>query len=183
MCISDRHKLNKLSSKNGAVNKILADICGCRHGSVKEFGLADSATADDFESRLASLKERWDSLCPEFHGWFTAKRKDLFKEKVIEEARQGSNVNGLYYNNNIESMHFKKKTEQCHKLLSLTDVIGTLRKIVERKQDDEIRALYGNGPYKLSKEYCRFSVDSLKWHSISSEKRKKHVFLFRIHKP
>ena len=58
-------------------------------------------------------------------GWFTAKRKDLFKEKVIEEVRQGSNVNGLYYNNNIDSM-----------LLSI-DVIGTLRKTVEQQQNDE----------------------------------------------
>ena len=89
-------------------------------------------------------------------------RKDLFKDKVIEEARQGSNVNGLYYNKNTESMHFKEKTEQCYRLLSSTDVIGTLRKIVERQEDDELRALYGNRPYKLSKEYCRFSVDSLK---------------------
>ena len=45
---------------------------------------------------------------------FTAKPKDLFKEKVIKEVRYGSNVNGLYYNNNIESMHFKEKTKQCN---------------------------------------------------------------------
>ena len=55
---SDCHKLSKLNSKNGVVNKILYDIYGCRYASVKEFGLADSATADDFESRLASLNER-----------------------------------------------------------------------------------------------------------------------------
>ena len=154
---SDRHKLSKL--KNGAVNNILADICGYQYGCQY---LADSATADDVESRLASLREQWDSLCPEFHGWVTAKHKDLFKEKKIKEASQGSNVSGLYYNNNIESMNFKEKTEQCHKLLSSADVIGTLRKIAERQQDDEICALYRNGSYKLSKEYCRFSLDSLK---------------------
>ena len=82
----------------------------------------------------------------------------------------------------MESMHFKEKTEQCHKLLSSTDVIGTLRKIAERQQDDEIRALYRSESYKLSKEYCRFSVDSLKWHSMSSEERKKHVLPFRSYK-
>ena len=60
---SDRHKLSKLNPKNGAINKILADIYQCRYGSVKEFGLADSATADDFKSCLVSLKKRWDSLC------------------------------------------------------------------------------------------------------------------------
>ena len=69
-------------------------------------------------------------------------------------------------------MNFKEKT----------GVIGTLRKIVERQQD-EICALYGSRPYKLSKECCRFSVDTLKWHSMSSEERKKHVLAFRSHKP
>ena len=68
-------------------------------------------------------------------------------------------------------------------MLSSTDVIGTLRNIAERQQDDEIRALYGSGPYKSSKEYLRFSVDSLKWHSMSSEERKKHVLVFRNYKP
>ena len=37
---------------------MLAEIYGCRYGSVKKFGLADSATAADFESRLDSIKER-----------------------------------------------------------------------------------------------------------------------------
>ena len=59
-------------------------------------------------------------------------------------------------------MHFKEKTEQCHKLLSTTDATGTLRQIVEQQQEDEIHALCGSRPYKLSKEYCGFSVDSLK---------------------
>ena len=31
------HKLSKLNLKNGAVNKILADIYGCQYESVKEF--------------------------------------------------------------------------------------------------------------------------------------------------
>ena len=136
------HKLSKLSKvnpKNGTVTKILADISWCPYGSVKEFGLANSATGDDFESRLASLREWWDSLCVEIHVWFTAKSKDLFKEKVIEEARQGSNINGLYYNKDKESMNLKKRRN---------DVISYFinrcnwysRKIVERLQDDEICA-------------------------------------------
>ena len=58
--------------------------------------------------------------------------KTFFKEKVIKEAREESNAYGLYYNNNIELMHFKKKTEQWHKLGSLVDVINTLKKIIKR---------------------------------------------------
>ena len=166
---SDRHKLSQLRPKKGAANKILADIYGCQYGSVKELGLADSTTIEDFDSNLANLKERWEQLCSGFYEWFIVKRKTLFQERVIEEARKGSNVHGLYFNNNIESMHFKEKTEKCHKLGSSIDVINTLKKIIDRQQDDEVRAIYGSGPYKLSREYDKFSIDNLKWHSMTLE--------------
>ena len=76
--------------------------------------------------------------------------------------RKESNIYGLYYNNDIESMHVKEKTEQCHKLESSVDVINALKKIIERQQHDEVRAIYGSGPYKLNNEYSKFSIDNLK---------------------
>ena len=78
---SHRPKLSKFKPKNETVSKILADIYGCRNGSAKEFGLVDSATEDKFESRLASLKEWWNSLCPEIHGWFTARRVKTYSKR------------------------------------------------------------------------------------------------------
>ena len=68
-------------------------------------------------------------------------------------------------------------------MLLTTDVIDTLRKIVEQQQQDEIRAPYGSGSYKLSKEYFRFSVDCLKWYSMSLKEKKKHMLAFRSYKP
>ena len=176
---SDRHKLSQLHPKKGAANKILVDIYGYQYGSVKELGLADSTTIEDFDSNLANLKEPWEQLCSGFYEWFVVKRKTLFQERVIEEARKGSNVHGLYFNNNIESMHFKEKTEQCHKLGSSIDVINTLKEIIDRQHDDKVRPIYGSDPYKLSREYDRFLIDNLKWHSMTSEERKKHVLAFR----
>ena len=93
--------------------------------------------------------------------------------------RKESNIYGLYYNNDIESMHFKEKTEQCHKLESSVDVINASKKIIERQQHDEVRAIYGSGPYKLNNEYNKFSIDNLKWHSMTLEERKKHVLALR----
>ena len=110
----DRHKLSRLHSKKGAPKKILADIYGCQYGSVKELRLADSSTIKNFDSNLDNVKEQWGQLCPNFYEWFVAKRKTLFQQKVIEEARKESNVYGLCYS--IKSTYFKEKTEQCHKL-------------------------------------------------------------------
>ena len=124
---------------------------------------------------LDHVKGQWKQLCPGFYEWFVAKRKTLFQEKVIEEARKDLNVYGLYYNNNIEWMHFKEKPEQCHKLGSLVDVINTLKKIIERQQDGEVHAIYGSGSYKVNNEYNKFSIDNLKWHSMTLEERKKNT--------
>ena len=94
--------------KERGLKKILADIYGSQYGSVKELGLADPATIKEFDSNLDSVKEQWEQLCPGFYKCFVAKRKTLFQEKVIEEVRKESNVYGMYYNNNIKSMHFKE---------------------------------------------------------------------------
>ena len=180
---ADKQKLGQFQAPKSSVQKILADIYGCQYGSVKEFGLADSTNAEEFRARLESLKETWDNLCPGFHEWFRKRRGKLFEERVIESARVGTNIQGLYYNNNIESLHFKEKTEQCHKLGTTIEVIKTLGKIIDRQQDDEVRALYGNGPYKVSKDYNKFVVDTVKWHSMTSGQRQKHVAAFRSHQP
>ena len=97
------------------------------------------------------------------------------------EASQGFNVNSLYYNNNIESIHFREKTKQCHELLSSTEVIGTLRMIVEQQQDDEILALYVSGPYKLSKEKILSRQLEIVFNVLG--RKKKLVLAFRNYKP
>lgn len=101
----------------------------------------------------------------------------------MESARKNPNVDGLFYNNSIESVHFQEKKEQCFKVGTVEDVVSSLKALVQRQQNDETRALYGGGLYKLEKRYKRFSIDSIKWHSMSLEKRKKHVKAFRQYIP
>ena len=143
--------------------------------SVKELGLVGSSTIKKFDSNLDNVTEQLQLLCPGFYEWFIAKQKTLFQEKVIEEARIESNLYGLYYNNKIESLYFKEKTEKCHKLRSSIDVITALKKITKRQQDDEVCAIYGSGPYKLSNEYNKFSIDNLKWHLMILDEREKNT--------
>ena len=53
------------------------------------------------------------------------------------------------------------------------------KSLVERQQDEEVRAIYRSGPYRLSDCYQKFEVDSVKWHSMDPEARMKHVEQFR----
>ena len=107
----NRLKLNAASHQQAKFS-ILQDIYGCRIGGFYEFGLADAFNKEDFEVKLASLQEKWNSFCPEFFGWFKKKRSDFFVESVIQSAREGSDVHGLYYQNDVESLHHVEKMNQ-----------------------------------------------------------------------
>ena len=73
--------------------------------------------------------------------------------------------------------------EQSYKKGTVADAISTLKKLVDRQEDDEVRVIYRSGPYHLSAQYAKFQTDSEKWHSLDAEKRRKHLSLFRQHIP
>ena len=85
---------------------------------MKELGQVDSTDIDDFRIKLENLKSVWDNLFPDFHKWFSKNRAFFFELSVIESAQTGAEVQGVYYNNLIESQHFRGKMEQsCKKEL------------------------------------------------------------------
>ena len=94
-----------------------------------------------------------------------------------------TNVHGLYYNNTIEAQHFRQKTDQSFKAGIISEIVGTLKTLIEREQNDNVRALYGSRPYHLSQSYRRFQVDSVQWHTMNPKKKMKHVTSFRYYVP
>ena len=144
---SDERKTLQLNPQKGGSRKINADIYGCQYGDVREYGLADSSDKEDLETRSRSLEERWELLCPGFYKWFNEKRKPIFESSVTESARKPTYVQGLYYNNIIEAQHVRQKIEQSFKAGTIA---GTLKTLIERQQNDEVRALDGSGSYHLS---------------------------------
>ena len=40
------------------------------------------------------------------------------------------------------------------------------KSLVKRQEDDEIKASYGSGPYRLSQPFKKFAIDSINWHNI-----------------
>ena len=108
---------------------------------MKELGLVDPIYIDDFRIKLESLKSVWDNLCPGFHKWFSKNRASFFEQSVIESARTCTEVQGVYCNNSIESQHFREKMKLSYKKGTVEDAISTLKKLVERQEDDEVRAI------------------------------------------
>ena len=110
----DEKKIEKLLSKthssaaerNKAKSEILKDLYWVREGGMYEYVLAESENENDFLTKLNSLEKRCKSLCPGFFEWFVLKREQKFIESVIVSARDGTNLDGLYYQNDIECIHF-----------------------------------------------------------------------------
>ena len=83
---------------------------------------------------------------------------------MIATAYTGTNVSGLFHQNDIQSLHHIEKLSQCFKKRSIVEVTQNLRDLALRQENDEIRAIYGAGNYSLSTEYLNFKVDRARWH-------------------
>ena len=146
-------KIVTASSSKRCCKKNFSLYYGCHYGTIKEYGLADSKDNEDLAVRLEPLRQTWENLCPGFHDWFSCKRKQLFESNVIKSERKQANVQRLFYNNSIESQHFREKKEQHFKKGTVQKVIATLKLLVSRQEDYEIRVIYGSRPYRLSRPF------------------------------
>ena len=71
----------------------------------------------------------------------------MFCSSIIQSAREGSDIVGLFYQNDVESMHYVEKLKQSFQKLSLLEVINCLQKILTRQEEEEIRAIHGASTY------------------------------------
>ena len=187
----DESKLSKLlaktnlnaSQKNKSSFDILKDIYGYRIGAYYEYGLAEATNESDLDIKLLSLKEKWNGLCPGFYDWFLKKWRLDFVDRVIQSTREGSDVQGLYFQNDVEFMHFLEKLNQDFKKESIAIAIESLSQIAERQNLEEIRAIFLRGRYVLSQQYKQISVESSVWHSWSEERRMDYIKKFREYIP
>ena len=187
----DEAKLDKLfaklgctqAEKNKAKSSILKDIYGDRKGTLLEYGLSESLDKADFNSKLSTLNEKWENYCPGFFAWFLKNRKETFEESVIASAREGTNIAGVFYQNDVESLHYIEKRNQCLLKKTVIDALKSLSNLAKRQENDEIRAIYGAGNYSLSTPYIKFKVDSARWHSWGESRRLDHYKKFRAYKP
>ena len=116
-------RTNQTAQKKKSKYKILKDLCVERSGTYHEYGLKESLDADDFQAKLASLERKWKTTVPGFHEWFLKHRKALFEESVTQSVRVNSNVEVLYYQNDIESQHTVQECIQGYKKRDVATVI------------------------------------------------------------
>ena len=165
----DKKKIEKLlskthsnaSEKKKAKSKIFNDLYGVREGGTYENGLAESGNENDFLTKLNSIEKIWESLCPGFFEWFVLKMKQKFIESVIVSGRDGTNLDGLHYQNDIEFIHFAEKMRQYFSKKSVNEFIESFGSFCNRQDQ---KAFCGARSISDATEYEKFKVDSAEWH-------------------
>lgn len=69
---------------------------------------------------------------------------------MILSAREGTEVTSLYYQDDIESIHFVERKKQEFKKENVIDVIKNVSTLIQQPQIEEMRALYGAGRYDFN---------------------------------
>ena len=108
----------------------------------------ESSDPDDLIVKLELLNSKRESLCPGFFHWFDHNTRKLFVDSVIQSAKFDGDLKRFYYQNDIESMHSVEK-----KKFKMEDIITTLhnlQNIIQREEDDEVRAIYQSGKRLIS---------------------------------
>ena len=149
------HQKGSRADNNKALYKkeITWHIYGKRTSNILEKGIADATDSGDFHAKLFSLEPSWEKLCTGFHNWFLTHRKKNFLQSVIQAAREGTNVEGLLYQIDMESIHTIEKRIQCFKMDSVLEAVNTIKILTECEENEEVLALCGEGRYMLFQEY------------------------------
>ena len=99
---------------------VIADIFGKREGPSYQMGLADSTDDEDFDLKLESCFEKWETLEMSltnsaaktiFSEWFKKNFADVVKKSMLASTRRCAGLGGQptawYTNNDPESIHHK----------------------------------------------------------------------------
>ena len=86
----------------------------------------------------------------------------------------------------MQCQHFREKLEQSYKKGSLVTVISTNRNFLKNSSKDKkmtkLKEFTDLTQTVLSKQYSKFKIDSVKWHSMADCYLRKHVKKFRTYR-
>ena len=82
--------------------------------------------------------------------------------------------------NMSESLNHILKQHMHYKASEWPEFYANLKRLVDTKREEVIRALSGRGQYRLQPQYSHLGVDEFKWQRIHPDQRKKLVHKFDI---
>lgn len=180
-----KDKLNECNIPSDVSKRILDDIFGCRHGTVFKVGLVDSSDRDDYQSKLDSLVQAWQTAempsSADAHGfirWFQANKADAIRDKMLRRIRQEcglGNPPNPFTTNASESVNALLKHKVEYKQNEVPVFIDKVKELIEEQEREVEWAVINRGKYCFRQQYHFLEVEEGKWFTMSSEQRVKHL--------
>lgn len=180
-----RRKLTSLGITTSNQQVFVTDIFG--NVEQNKRGLADCSSRAHFDDELKALKGHWDQKelsirnveQAQFHSWFMRYKSEEMKERMLYPVRRDIGLGYDYYYNNANesinnSVKRKKDYKRCKDIVEFADEIREIKDIQQRNIE---RAVIGEGPYRLRKEYSEdLEVEPDEWfHKMSPAQRQRHI--------
>ena len=77
---------------------------------------------------------------------------------MIKSAREGAQVDGLFYQNDVESQHGVMKRRQAFQKTDVVEVVQMLEKLACDEENEEVLALYGHENCVLAPLYKNWAA-------------------------
>lgn len=169
-----KNKLQEIgvSKKNKKI--VISDIFGSLADTALRYaGLVDCLTNIEFDQKLETLQEKWDTLSPNFYMWFKRHYADNFKSHVIQSVR---NVAGLsrsecYTTNDNESMNSALQ-KVCGKNKTLPSFLKELKDFIKTQENQISLAIVQQGHLRLKEEFQNLEVPISTWATWDPSERK-----------
>ena len=184
-----QEKLKQFGVNSKTISEFLADIFGRQIGTVKENGLVDSCSEQEFDSKLEELESVWDErekpFCtesgPKFYRYFKQYHATVVKHNMSRYVRESAGLGcppTIFTTNCVESVNSLLKQKDNFKESEWPTFNSKLKELIDAQRQEIIRSLTGRGEYRLISQYQHLSVDLCEWTKMRADQRKKVVASF-----
>ena len=167
--------------------EITKDIFGYQMGSMNVKGILDAESAIDFDLRLSSHREKWDSLeksihpqkDPQVYRWILKNEAATMKESMIAPVQESAGLGSpptKYSTNRNQCMNNVAKSHTDYHKCSWVQLADNMYTLITNGSTQKIeKAVIGMGEFQFKLAYKSLEISSNQWFKMSCEQRKKHL--------
>ena len=180
-----KDKLSECSIPTLLSQQILDDIFGKRIGSTFVEGIVDASDDSDFQSKLENCLRSWRSFevtstcnLQKFIDYLVDSKASVIRDTMLRPIRVECGLGcppEIFTTNASESVNAILKRKLDYKQSELPEFIDKVKEVITEQQREVERAVISRGKYHFREQYKHLEISEMKWFSMNSEQRKKHL--------
>ena len=152
-----------------------------------QLGLVDARDSSHLDEMLTMLQSVWNdrekpfNSPPVFFSWFLQYQRDVIAESMVQRVRTEAGLGNPpvpYYTNDVESKNHILKQHVYYKASELPTFVDNMKDLLQQQRKEVERSIIAQGEYKLQENYTKYGVQSVKWFTMTSDQRAKHIDKF-----